>query len=50
MDKKELHFKVTEKEKKLIEIIRTTEFGELNIIIQNNEPIRVQELKRSIKL
>jgi len=50
MDKRTIDFKITDKERKLIELIRNTEFGEINIIVQNNEPIRVQELKRSIKL
>lgn len=42
--------KVSEKEKKLIEFIRKTKFGEIKIIIQNSEPIRIEEIKRSIKL
>lgn len=50
MDKSTIEFKITDKERRLIEIIRNIEFGEINIIVQNNEPIRVQELKRSIKL
>ncbi len=44
------NMKLTEKEEKLIELIRNIEFGEINIIVQNSEPIRVQELVRSIKL
>ena len=50
MDEKFIDFKITDRERKLIEIIRSTEFGELTIIVQNKEPIRVQELKKSIKL
>lgn len=50
MDEKDVTFKLTSKEKKLIEIIRSTQFGEINIIVQNSEPIRIEELKRSIKL
>ena len=42
--------KLNEKEAKLIKLIRATEFGELKIIIQNSLPIRVEEMKKSIKL
>lgn len=50
MNEKDINLKLTSREKKLIELIRNTEFGEINIIVQNSEPIRVEELKRSIKL
>jgi hypothetical protein len=50
MNDKSFNLKLTEREKNLIELIRNTEFGEIKIIIQNSEPIRVEELKRSIKL
>ena len=38
------------KEKKLIEMIRALKFGEMRIIIQDSEPVRIEELKNSIKL
>lgn len=41
---------VTEKEKKIIELIRNTGFGELKIIIQDKKPVRVEEITKSIKL
>lgn len=41
---------LTGKEKKIIKLIRETEFGELKIIIQNKEPIRIEEITKSIKL
>ncbi|MDI9495937.1 MAG: DUF2292 domain-containing protein [Bacillota bacterium] len=41
---------LNEKEERLMKLIRETEFGELKIIIQNNVPIRVEEIKKSIKL
>lgn len=50
MNDKNTNLKLTDREKNLIELIRNTEFGEIKIIIQNSEPIRVEELKRSIKL
>jgi len=41
---------LTGKEKKIIKLIRDTEFGELKIIIQNQEPVRIEEITKSIKL
>ncbi|WP_205687680.1 DUF2292 domain-containing protein [Clostridiisalibacter paucivorans] len=38
------------KERNLIELIRKTGYGELKIVVQNNIPIRVEEVKKSIKL
>ena len=42
--------KCTDKEKRLIEVIRALKFGEMRIFIQDSEPVRVEELKNSIKL
>lgn len=39
-----------QKEKNLIKLIRDTGFGEIRIKIQDGLPIRVEELKKSIKL
>ena len=47
-DRKEIE--LNEKEVKLIKLIRGIEFGELKIVIQNSIPIRVEEIKKSIKL
>ncbi|KGF11371.1 DUF2292 domain-containing protein [Urinicoccus massiliensis] len=41
---------VSERENKLLNLIRQTSFGEVKIIIQDGEPIRVEEVKKSIKL
>lgn len=41
---------VNEKEKHLLELVRSTGYGELKIVIQDTLPIRVEELKKSIKL
>lgn len=38
------------REKRLIKLIRDTGFGELKIIIQNQEPVRIEEITKSIKL
>lgn len=42
--------KVNEKEANLIKIMRKTEFGEMKIIIQDGTPVRIEEIKKSIKL
>ncbi|MFV0516665.1 MAG: DUF2292 domain-containing protein [Aminipila sp.] len=41
---------ISEKEEKLLEVIREVGFGEIKIIIHNGLPIRIEELKKSIKL
>ncbi|WP_432402878.1 DUF2292 domain-containing protein [Wukongibacter sp. M2B1] len=50
MNKKEIEMIVNQKEKHLLELVRSTEYGELKIVIQDALPIRVEELKKSIKL
>lgn len=41
---------VSEREKKLLDLIRKTKCGELKIIVQDSLPIRVQEIKKSFDL
>lgn len=41
---------LSEKEEKLIKLLRETEFGEIKIIVQDGIPTRVEEIKKSIKL
>ncbi|MCL6448295.1 MAG: DUF2292 domain-containing protein [Armatimonadetes bacterium] len=41
---------LTAREVNLIRIIRTTKYGEIKIIIQEGQPVRVEEIKKSIKL
>lgn len=50
LNKGVMQLDVNEREKKLIEMIRNTEYGEMKIIVQDKQPIRVEELKKSIKL
>ena len=38
------------KEEKLLTIIRSVQFGEIKVIVQDGNPIRVEEIKKSIKL
>lgn len=37
-------------EKEVIELIRSLDYGELRIMVKENHPIRVEEVKRSIQL
>ena len=46
----EKDYKLNEKEEKLLKIIKEVEFGEIKVIVQDGLPIRVEELKKSIKL
>lgn len=41
---------VTEREKRLIDLIRELGYGEIRIVVQNSEPVRIEEVKKSIKL
>ena len=40
----------TEQERKLIRILRKLEYGEVRIMIKNGAPVRIEEIKKSIKL
>ena len=42
--------KLTSQEAALIEIIRGLDFGEVRVVITDGKPIRVEEIKKSIKL
>ena len=39
-----------EKEQKLIEIMRSLDYGELHIKVKGGLPVHVEEIKKSIKL
>ena len=47
---KSIQIIVNEQEKKLIDLIRETKYGELQVLIKDSSPIRVEEIKKSIKL
>lgn len=47
---KEAADKLNEKEMHLLKIIRELQFGEIRIIVQDGQPMRVEEIKKSIKL
>jgi hypothetical protein len=41
---------LNEQEKRLIQMIREMKFGELHIFVSEGRPVRVEEIKKSIKL
>jgi len=41
---------VTSQEKSLIEYMREFGYGDITVIIQNGQPIRIERIKESIKL
>lgn len=42
--------RLTPQEEKLIRLIRTIGYGEVHVFIKENKPIRVEEIKKSIRL
>ena len=41
---------LSEKEEKLIRLIREIKFGELRLFIADSQPVRLEEVRKSIKL
>ncbi|SHH98929.1 Uncharacterized small protein [Sporobacter termitidis DSM 10068] len=41
---------LNEQEKHLLQMIRDIKFGELHIFVTEGKPVRVEEIKKSIKL
>ncbi len=41
---------LNEQEKRLIQMIREMEYGELHIYVSDSKPVRAEEIKKSIKL
>lgn len=41
---------LTEKEKALIRMIRELKFGEVRIFVTDSQPVRAEEIRRSVKL
>lgn len=42
--------RLNEKEKKLIDLIRSISYGEIRVAVRDGEPVLVEEVKKSIKL
>lgn len=41
---------LTNAEKQLITVIRSLDYGEVRVMIKDNRPIRMEEIRRSIQL
>lgn len=41
--------RLTEKEERLIKMIRELGFGELHIFVADGQPVRAEEIKKSVK-
>jgi hypothetical protein len=41
---------ICEQEKRLLQMIREMKYGELHIFVSEGKPVRVEEIKKSIKL
>ena len=39
----------TEREEKLLQLIRELKFGEIHIYVADGQPVRAEEIKRSVK-
>ncbi|MBR6530755.1 MAG: DUF2292 domain-containing protein [Clostridia bacterium] len=46
-NKQSLH--CTEKEEKLLRLIRNLKFGEIRIHVADGQPVRAEEIKKSVK-
>ena len=42
--------KLSEKEEKMIRLLRDVPFGEVRIILTDGQPVRIEEVRKSIKL
>ncbi|WP_148136940.1 DUF2292 domain-containing protein [Candidatus Formimonas warabiya] len=50
MERKEDSKEVTVKERKLIELLRSTDSKEVRVTVQHGQPVLVEEVKKSIRL
>ncbi|MDR2501837.1 MAG: YezD family protein [Oscillospiraceae bacterium] len=50
MPKQDTGLTLRDSETRLLRVIRELEFGELRIIVQNGEPVRAEEIRKSLML
>ena len=41
---------LTEKERRLIEVLREIGYGQITIFLEKGEPVRIEKIKESVKL
>ena len=49
-EKRDDELKVTEREEKMIRLIRDLKFGEVKVCVADGQPVRLEEIRKSIKL
>ena len=47
---KQIQPPLSDQEEKIVQMIRELGYGELRILVTDGKPVRVEEIKRSIKL
>ncbi|KPU43338.1 hypothetical protein OXPF_27790 [Oxobacter pfennigii] len=50
MEQEKIKMDLTRKERRLLEIIRNTQCKEMKISVQDRQPIKIEEVKKNIKL
>ena len=43
-------FKVSDKEQQVLALMRDVEYGEVCVVIKDGEPLRIEYMKKSIKI
>ncbi len=46
---KKIESVITERENKLLQLIRNLNFGEVRIYVADGQPVRAEEIKKSVK-
>ena len=50
MEEKKYMMQLSLQEKRVIELLRSLDYGELRVIVNAFKPIRVEEIKKSVQL
>ena len=50
MENKKDSMRLSEKEEKMIRLIRELQYGEMRLIVTDGQPVRIEEVRKSIKL
>ena len=46
----EAPLRLTEKEEKMIRLLRDVQYGEIRVFLTEGQPVRIEEVRKSIKL
>lgn len=50
MDERRESMRLSDKEEKVIRLIRELKYGEIRLIVTDGQPVRIEEILKSIKL